>query len=281
MSTIDRIFCNTELDSIFPLASSQALSRIGSDHTPIFWDSGISIKLKTPSYKFEKWWLLREDFKSLVEKTWSEPVKGNSPLDRWQNKVRKFRRVSKGWNKNIESELRKCKSDLLCEHDMLDMKAETEELSADERDRIRQINAEMQRIWLKEETKAKQRSRDRDIKEGDRNTAYFHAIANQRRRKTFIHALDGPDGEVVETKDMLKIATDFYKDLFKKEDRGGCSLSPEFFSSLRKKSLRKRMPSYRLLFLKQRSKKPFLTPIRMGPQAQTGFLSFSTSTFGR
>jgi hypothetical protein len=39
--------------------------------------------------------------------------------------------------------------------------------------------------------KAKQKSRDRDIKEGDRNTAYFHFVANQRRRKMLVHSLDG------------------------------------------------------------------------------------------
>ena len=78
------------------------------------------------------------------------------------------------------------------------------------------IHTELQKIWLQEETKAKQRSRDRDIKEGDRNTAYFHAVANQRRRKTLIHSLDGPNGPVNDIKDMLGVAEDFYKDLLKK-----------------------------------------------------------------
>ena len=60
-----------------------------------------------------------------------------------------------------------------------------------------------------EEIKAKQRSRDRDITEGDRNTAYFHAVANQRRRKKMIGSLEGPDGPVSDNSGMLKIATDF------------------------------------------------------------------------
>ena len=65
-----------------------------------------------------------------------------------------------------------------------------------------------------EEIKAKQRSRDRNVKEGDRNTSYFQTIANQRKRKKRIEVLQGQEGEVTEIAEMIKIATHFYKNLF-------------------------------------------------------------------
>jgi hypothetical protein len=85
-------------------------------------------------------------------------------------------------------------------------------------------------FWVIEETKAKQRATDRYIVEGDRNTAYFHAVANQRRRKKQISVLDGPSGPVTEVKDMLTVATDYYKDLFSWEARPDISLDQDFFS---------------------------------------------------
>jgi hypothetical protein len=92
---------------------------------------------------------------------------------------------------------------------------------------MKAIHEEMSRIWLKEEIKAKQRSRDRDITEGDRNTKYFHTVAKERRRKTLVHSLQGTDGPIIDYKDMLGVAVDNYKDLFRKEDRISCSLVDE------------------------------------------------------
>lgn len=40
MSNIDRVFCSVEIDQMFPLAATRALPRLGSDHTPILWESG-------------------------------------------------------------------------------------------------------------------------------------------------------------------------------------------------------------------------------------------------
>ena len=61
-----------------------------------------------------------------------------------------------------------------------------------------------------EEIKARQRSRERIVKEGDKNTTYFHAVANRRRRKKAVKVLEGSDGFIEENGAMLKLAVDFY-----------------------------------------------------------------------
>ena len=115
----------------------------------------------------------------------------------------------KGWSLNLNSELKKKKQVLLEEFDVLDVFSEENNLDDGERARLQEVKCELEHIWQMEETKAKQRSRDRFIKEGDRNTAYFQTLANQRNRKKNINALLGPEGECVENKGMLEIATNF------------------------------------------------------------------------
>ncbi|XBH61956.1 hypothetical protein VPH35_116304 [Triticum aestivum] len=231
MSTIDRLFCNTGMDVLYPLASCKSLSRCGSDHTLLLWDSRVNSEPRKSSFKMEKWWLLRADFTDLVHKTWSEPNRATSTIENWQIKIRSLRRVTKGWNSNEEANLRRYKKILLEEFDMLDIRVENSDLSEVEFNRMKFIQSELQKIWLREEIKAKERSRDRDITEGDRNTAYFHAVANQRRRKTLIHSLDSPNGPVSDIKNMLNVASDFYKDLFKNKNSSGLKIKTDFFSA--------------------------------------------------
>jgi asparagine synthetase A len=60
---------------------------------------------------------------------------------------------------------------------------EHRELDCDERVKMKALTGELDKLWALEEIKVRQRSRDRIISEGDRNTAYFHAIANYRWRE--------------------------------------------------------------------------------------------------
>jgi hypothetical protein len=90
---------------------------------------------------------------------------------------------------------------------------------------------ELDHIWALEEIKARQRSRDRNILEGDSNTVYFHVVANHRNRKKKIECLRGPEGLVFDTQGILKMAIDYYKTLFRKEERGQFSLMKDFWET--------------------------------------------------
>jgi hypothetical protein len=93
---------------------------------------------------------------------------------------------------------------------------------------MKELGRELDHIWTLEDIKASQRSRDRMIREGGRNTAYFHVVANHRNRKKKFEGLMGAWGMIRDTLGILKIASTFYKDLFWMESRGNFELQSDF-----------------------------------------------------
>ncbi|KAJ1272904.1 hypothetical protein BS78_06G238600 [Paspalum vaginatum] len=227
---LDRILVSPSWDAVFPLARVRLFDHLPSDHNPLLLDVGINMFFGKKKFRFEKWWLDQEDFCEVAKKAWTVPCEAVKSIDRWQFRVRVFRRMARGWAANRVSFLNKEKKELAKIYNTLDKISDERMLSIGESKKLKEVGAELDKFWALEEIKARQRARERDILEGDRNTTYFQAVANRRSRKKRVESLVGPEGIVSDQKGMIDIAVNFYKDLFAAESRGHCRLSEDFWS---------------------------------------------------
>jgi hypothetical protein len=183
MAKLDRVLALVEWDNKYPSAIVSLLPKEVSGHSPIHICFGGRDQFSEPIFRFEKWWLKMEDFAELVKRVWETKSPCEDPMGVWQFKIRLLRKKVKGWSRNRGAEIRKSKNDIILELDGLDKLAEQQILFGPERDRRKELSFKLEQIWKIEEIKAKQRSRDRDVMEGDKNTSYFFSKVNQRRRK--------------------------------------------------------------------------------------------------
>ena len=149
---LDRILVTTDWEQKISLASVQALTREISDHTPPLLDSGEpSHRGNVLNFKFELGWLTRDGFFGLVKEVWKSKNRGRSPMEKWQNKIRRLRRFLRVWARNLSSQNKKHKSNLLTKIDDLDRKAETIVLSPQEMELRHHLKGQLTKLLREEE----------------------------------------------------------------------------------------------------------------------------------
>jgi hypothetical protein len=188
---LDRVLVTAEWEQKFPLVTVRAMTRTCSDHTPLLIDSGCPSHLgKNNHFSFELSWLRQEGFYDLIKQEWLAVNSGETPVERWQHKVRHLRQFLRGWAHNLSGVYKKERDILLHIIDVLDIKSETMPLSAAERATKKQADEGLAKLRRDEESKWAQRAKVRHVQEGGNNTRYFHLIAKGKHCKKEIFQLE-------------------------------------------------------------------------------------------
>jgi hypothetical protein len=113
------------------------------------------------------------------------------------------------------------------ELEILEKEEDEECLSANKLSRKTFIQTEMLRLAEEEESYWHKRSNSMWLLKGDNNTAFFHRMANRKKRKNTIFSLSHNE-QIIEGDDALvEHATHYYKDLFGPSSSSGLHIDQE------------------------------------------------------
>ena len=145
---------------------------------------------------------------------WSKPVYTDDPIDTFNIKLKRIKKLFKGWGSKIFGHKKIRRNIIKLELQELKGLEETVGLCGEAYTRKLEILIELNNMYVEEDLYWHQFSNERWLLKGDNNTNFFHKVANGRRRKNSMISLEYGAIIVEGTKNLLAHATEYYKNLF-------------------------------------------------------------------
>ncbi|XP_075636573.1 uncharacterized protein LOC142608777 [Castanea sativa] len=193
---LDRGVATVEWILHFPTSQIHHLDAFHSDHKPILLCSDSEFKhfyKKGRPFRFEAMWIKDKTCEAVIQEAWAGHL-GNSPVQSFNQKIDMCQVNLRNWNRTSFGHVRNLLSKKLKD---LKWAEESDECSTNP-SRIHQLQNDIEALKSKEECMWKQRSRNSWLKEGDRNTKFFHCRANRKNKRNHILGLSNEAGVWVE-----------------------------------------------------------------------------------
>jgi hypothetical protein len=213
---IDRAFGNAALLNMFQVVQVKHISVVQSDHCMILTElkkHNTHRPLGRKAFKYENVWQTHGDYDKVVVDLWQKAERGVG-LEGFAKTLSSLQSGLSSWGTATFGDFKKKLGNLRRELERVRRFSMGRGPSTEEKRIMERINE----VLYQEEIWIKQRSRVNWLKSGDRNTAYFHAFASQRKRINTISTLQREDGSWCDDAEEVKEEVQgFYKNLYTSE----------------------------------------------------------------
>ena len=152
------------------------------DHFPILLARG-GVRRGLVPFRFENMWLKEEGFKDLLKGWWQGLSFNGSFRFILAKKLKALKAILKTWNKDVFGKVGVNKRLALDKVDFWDSQEKLRFLSMEELEARKEAKGDFEKWVLMEEISWRQKSREVWLRKGDRNTGFFHRMANSHRRR--------------------------------------------------------------------------------------------------
>ncbi|XP_043694325.1 uncharacterized protein LOC122645036 [Telopea speciosissima] len=222
---LDRFLFNGQWAELFAVSKVMHLSRVCSDHSPILLECATQVVQHVSTFKFQQMGISHPSFLDCVKECWEAPVHG-STLHVLFLKLKALRTWLRVWNKAVfgdihhnvrRAEDRVCRAEIILEQNP----------SANAREDLEEASKALNGVLLQEEIFWRQKSRVRWLKEGDRNTNFFHTSAKMRRLRQSVSKIKDGNGDWISDASGIEAeAVRFFTDAFSSQ---GCTQDDDIF----------------------------------------------------
>ncbi|PKU87932.1 hypothetical protein MA16_Dca007874 [Dendrobium catenatum] len=214
---LDRILLNDHWISVFSNTHIEHLSRTLSDHSPLLLNVLNNNSNFVHPFRFQNMWLLDDRFENIVKSNWEAPLfpdNNVTGMKRLWLKLKRLKQPLRWWNKcifkNVFTNIQLAESDVA--------KADLAYMNEANNNNLTILNSAKYNLFKlqeKEEAFWKQKASAKFLVDGDRNTSYFHNIANHNKTSRMIHKLVTPDGDDITNPDLIASSgINFFEKIF-------------------------------------------------------------------
>jgi len=181
---LDRAVGTISFAQKFPQLLVDVLAARCSDHAPLL----ISLhnthgrhRQRRGLFRYEAWWQRQAGFQQVITQVWKPKKISCNPWEPLKENFLKSQHVCKNWQK-VHAD----PTDHLILQKTLMLGELQEEGEVSDMDHLNSLQEEVNNLIEMEDLKWKQRAKQNWLQHGDRNSKFFHACVNQRRKKNLI-----------------------------------------------------------------------------------------------